>query len=106
MTKYSIILTTVGTKENALEIARALVEGKFAACVNVVENITSVYFWEGKVCEDGEFLLVIKSESANFEKVKEEILKLHGYELPEIIELGIQNGYEKYLEWISDSLVP
>ncbi len=102
---YSVFLTNTSNKKNALKIARELVEAHFCACVNIVENVTSVYFWEGKLCEEGEFLLLIKARSANFEIIKEKIIELHDYELPEIIELPIQNGYEKYLNWIKDSTV-
>ena len=103
---YSVILTNVSNKENGLLIARELVSSRLCACVNIIENATSIYFWKGELCEEGEFLLLIKAKSADFEKIKEKILELHEYELPEIIALPIDRGHEAYLKWIDENTRP
>lgn len=102
---FSLVLTTVSTKEKAAEIAKKLVENKLAACVNVLPSVSSVYFWDGKICQDEELLLVIKTQNKHFERLKQAIIETHDYELPEIIEIPIANGYDKYLKWIEDSTV-
>ena len=99
---FSITLTTVSNKENGLLIARELTKARLCACVNILEGATSVYFWKGELCEESELLLFIKAPQENFEKIKEKILELHEYELPEIVELPIGQGYEKYLKWIEE----
>lgn len=97
----AIILTMVNSKKQGKLIAHNLVEAKLAACVNIIEKATSVYWWQGKVCEEPELLLIIKTESANFAEVKERILSLHEYELPEVIMFNIDKGYDEYLKWIT-----
>ena len=100
---YSVILTAVSNKEQALLIARELTQLHLCACVNILPSVTSVYFWEGKLCEENELLLLIKARSENFEKIQTKILELHEYELPEVISLPIDKAYEKYLNWIDKS---
>ncbi len=95
-----IVLTMVPDRETALKIARNLVECKLSACVNIVDKITSVYEWKGEICEEGELLLIIKSVAANFTWIKDRILELHPYELPEVIMFNIDAGLEEYLAWI------
>lgn len=97
----AIILTMVPDKKLGLQIAHNLVEAKLAACVNIIEKATSVYWWKDKICEETELLLVIKSQLSNFEEIKERILTIHTYELPEIIMFNIDDGYGEYLNWIS-----
>ena len=95
-----IVLTMVPDRETALKIARNLVECKLAACVNIVDKVPSVYEWKGEICEEGELLLIIKSVAANFTWIKDRILELHPYELPEVIMFNIDAGLEEYLAWI------
>lgn len=104
MTDKVIVLTTAGSEEEAKKIARALVERKLAACVNIVPKIQSVYRWQGKIEEAEEFLLVIKTARPKQEEVSAAIRELHSYELSECIVLAIESGAEKYLKWIDDSL--
>lgn len=100
---YSIVLTTVSNKDNALLIARELTKSQLCACVNIIPSVTSVYFWKGELCEEGELLLFIKAPTSNFEEIKAKILELHEYELPEIIALPIEKIYEKYSNWIDEN---
>ncbi len=87
-----------------MRIARALVEKKLAACVNVMPEIRSVYRWKGAVEDEKESLLVIKSSRALLNQLRVEIEKLHSYELPEIIAMPIVDGSEGYLEWLDHEL--
>ena len=104
MTDKKIILTTTGSREEAQKIARSLVERKLAACVNIVGPIESVYRWKGEVETSEEFLLVIKTTGAAYERVRDLIRLLHSYEVPECVQLSIEDGLPKYLEWIGESV--
>jgi periplasmic divalent cation tolerance protein len=95
-----VVLSTVGKAADAERIARALVEGGLAACVNVLPAVTSIYRWKGGVETEEERLLVIKTRAERFESVKELILSLHPYEVPEVIALPIQAGHAPYLAWL------
>ena len=101
--KYIVIYCTVPSKDVGKNIAYHLVENKLAACVNILPGITSIYYWQGKQCEDEELLLIIKSKDSLFEKVKESILSNHPYDVPEIITLQIKEGNKPYLDWINDN---
>ena len=100
MSKVIVVFVTVGDLETAKSIARDLVEKHLAACVNIVSNVRSIYRWEGKVADDNELLLLIKTEEGKFNDLKDRILALHPYDLPEIIALNIEQAHQKYLDWV------
>lgn len=102
---YCAIVSTVPNLEEAKKIAYGLVENKLAACTNIIPNIISVYFWEGKICEDSEIILFIKTRHSLFEEVKNFIVKNHSYTVPEVIMLPIEAGHESYLNWIKENTV-
>lgn len=104
MTDKKLVLTTCGSLEEARSIARALVERQLAACVNIAPGIESVYRWKGKVETATEWLLIIKTTERAFERLREALTELHSYELPECIEIAIEDGASKYLEWIEQSV--
>ena len=104
MTDKRIVLTTAGSEEEAAKIARHLVERGFAACVNIVPHVTSVFRWKDKVEEAREWLLVIKTTAGVFGEVCQAIADLHSYELPECICLAIEDGSPNYLQWIAESV--
>ncbi|MEM7051680.1 MAG: divalent-cation tolerance protein CutA [Acidobacteriota bacterium] len=99
-----VVVTTAGTEEQANLIARELVARRRAACVNIVPGIRSIYRWQGKICTDGEMMLVIKTVAAEFEAVANTIRELHNYELPEILSFSVQKGDASFLQWIGESV--
>jgi len=101
---HIVTLCTVPDKKAGERIARALVEERLAACVNIVPGVASFYRWEGKVEEASEQLLVIKTAAERFEAVKARIKALHPYDVPEIIAIPITAGNREYLDWITDSI--
>jgi periplasmic divalent cation tolerance protein len=104
MTDKIVVLTNCGSAEEAAKIARALVEKKLAACVNVMPAVRSFYRWKGVIEDEQESLLVIKSSRALFNDLRVEIEKLHSYEVPEVIAVPIVDGSEGYLEWLDREL--
>ena len=95
-----VAFVTCGSEEEALKIANALVEARLAACVNVVAPIRSIYRWEGKICDEKEWLLVIKTQRHRFEALEKKVKSLHSYSVPEIISLPITEGSPAYLSWL------
>lgn len=103
MTDKRIIFSTAGDKQEAKDIAWALVERKLAACVNIVP-IDSVYRWKGAIEENPEFLLIIKTTSGTFDQALRTITELNTYKLPESLQVEVETGGKEYLAWIDDSL--
>jgi periplasmic divalent cation tolerance protein len=99
-----VVLCTVGSVEDAERIAGALVDRGLAACVNVLPGVTSFYRWKGETARDSEWLLVMKTTAGRFEALREALVELHPYEVPEIIALPIERGHAPYLEWIDESV--
>src|ERR1051326_5755137 len=104
MTNKRIVLSTVGSEEEARKIAHHLVEQQLAACVNIVPKIESVYRWQGKVESNRKYLLLIKTSSEKFPQVRDAMRELHSYELPECIALAVEDGSPEYLQWLEESL--
>src|ERR1700730_2066217 len=96
-----VVVTTVGTEEQAYLIAREIVARRQAACVNILPGMRSIYRWKGKICKDGELLLLIKTLDGEFEGVTATIRELHSYELPEILSFGVSQGDQSFLDWIA-----
>ena len=95
-----VVLVTAPSAEAAAGIARALVEERLAACGNVVPGLRSIYRWEGKVHDDAEALLVLKTTRSRFPALRDRVLALHPYEVPEVLALPVEAGNEKYLAWV------
>jgi periplasmic divalent cation tolerance protein len=98
-----LVFVAVGSCSEAKEIAQHLVEKSLAACVSILKQ-NSIYRWEGKVTEDEENLLMIKTIKRRFTSLQNAILEKHSYDVPEIISIEITDGYQKYLEWLTDSV--
>ncbi|HEX5761321.1 MAG TPA: divalent-cation tolerance protein CutA [Thermoanaerobaculia bacterium] len=99
-----VIVTTVGTEEQANLLAREIVGRRQAACVNILPGVRSIYRWGGKICKDGELMLVIKTLDAEFEAVEATIRELHSYELPEILAFQVTRGESNFLDWMAASV--
>ena len=97
-----IIFITASSAEEAENIATALVEEKLVACVNIIPQIKSIYWWEGKVCKDNEVMLVSKTKRYLFTTLMDRVKSLHSYEVPEIISFPISEGSTEYLSWIEN----
>ena len=104
MTDVVIIFCTCGTHDEALAIANSLVEARFAACVNVLPTVQSIYRWQGKVETAQEVLLLIKTTQERFLSVRDRIIELHSYETPEIVAMPVIDGSHKYLAWLRDQV--
>jgi Uncharacterized protein involved in tolerance to divalent cations len=98
-----IVLTTVGADFDARPLARELVEQRLAACVNIVDAVTSIYRWKGRVEEEGEQLLVIKTIDANVDALRKELFARHPYEVPEFVVLPIASTSDAYGAWLLES---
>lgn len=97
-----VVVTTVGTEEQALEIARRLVESRLAACVNILPGVRSVFRWKGKVQDETEFLLMAKTVSENFERVRQTMKELNAYELPEILGFPADHADPAFAKWVAE----
>ncbi len=100
----TVVITTVGTEDQANLIAREILARRQAASVNIVPGIRSIYRWKGKVCSDTELLLIVKTLDSEYEAVAGTIRELHSYELPEIMTFDVGQADWQFLEWISASL--
>ncbi len=103
MTDVLVCLITAPEGEPSAKIARALVEERLAACVNIVPGLRSIYTWEGEVCDDGEALLVVKTRRSLMERLDERLHELHPYDTPELLALPVEKGAEKYLSWVTEA---
>jgi periplasmic divalent cation tolerance protein len=104
MTDKRIVLTTAGSEEEALKIGRHLVENRLAACVNIIPQIESIYWWQDKVDSSREWLLLVKTTEERFPGVREAICELHSYDVPECVVLSIEDGSFDYLQWLADAV--
>ncbi len=104
MTDKVVVLSTCASAAEAEALARALVEKRFAACVNVIAGVRSVYRWQDVIQQEEEALLVIKSSRVLVEELRAEIERLHSYEVPEVIVLPVVDGSERYLAWMNREL--
>jgi periplasmic divalent cation tolerance protein len=95
-----VVVTSVGTEDQALDVAHALVRARRAACVNIIPNVHSVYRWKGRVCDDGEMLLIIKTRASQFEGVRETIQKINTYELPEVLGYRVDWSSPGFASWV------
>ena len=103
---YSIVLSTCANKREAERIAGRLISDRSAACVNIIDKITSVYRWKGKIEKDNECLLIVKTRADLVDRVEGTIDGFSSYERPEVIVIPIIDGSEDYLRWIDESTKP
>lgn len=100
------VFITAKNEDEAVNIAKALVEDHLAACVNIIKPIRSIYRWEGRIADDTEAMLIAKTRRGLFEKLQTKVKNLHSYTLPEIIALPIAEGSGDYLTWLMQEIEP
>lgn len=98
--KVIVALSTCPDEATAQRIAAALVSERLATCVNRVTGMTSTYFWDGRLQDDPEILLIIKTTAARLAELQARLKVLHPYELPELVALEAAGGNEQYLQWV------
>lgn len=98
-----VVYITAPNEDEAANIAKALVASRLAACVNIVKNIRSIYSWQGKVEDDSEVLMIVKTRKALFDKLSNTVINLHSYDVPEVIAIPIIDGSANYLTWLRES---
>ena len=96
-----VIVTSVGTEDQALDLAHALIRNRQAACVNLLPNVHSIYRWKGRVCDDTEYLLLIKTRASEFDAVRGTIQQVNTYELPEILAYRVDESSDAFASWIT-----
>ena len=106
MTDKIVVLSTCSSADEAEKIARELLAKRLAACVNVLPDARSIYRWRGAIEEASECLMIVKSRRGLADEVCAEIERLHSYEVPEVLVLGVVDGSAGYLEWLEHELAP
>ncbi|ELU09979.1 hypothetical protein CAPTEDRAFT_153114 [Capitella teleta] len=102
--EFSVAFVTVPSMHSAKDIARGLVEGRLAACVNIIPNLRSIYIWQGEIQEDAELLLLIKTRTSRVPDMTEYVKEKHPFDLCEVIATPIESGNAPYLNWIGESV--
>jgi len=100
VTDAMLVLTTLPSAEAAAELAKAVVEEKLAACANLLPAVRSIYRWQGRVQDESEVLVLFKTRQEHFERLRARLLELHPYEIPEVLAVPVEQGYQAYLDWL------
>jgi periplasmic divalent cation tolerance protein len=103
MAESMVVLVTCGSEEEATKIAISLVEERLAACVNIISPVRSIYRWEGKIWDEKEWMLIVKTQKKRFEELEKKVKSLHSYSVPEIVALPIVEGSASYLKWLEEN---
>ena len=101
---YLVVISTASSEKEGQKIAKKLVEARLAACVNVIPRVRSFFYWEGKLCEENEALLLIKTTKNQFRPLINKIKKIHSYAVPEIIGISLEGGERNYLNWVKKAV--
>lgn len=97
-----VVLITAQNEDEAVRIAKTLVESRLAGCVNIINGIRSIYSWQGKIEDDAETLMVAKTQRKLFDDLSKKVKELHSYTVPEIIAIPIVEGSADYLNWLKE----
>lgn len=97
-----VVYITSHSEDEAAKIAKAIVSERLAGCVNIIKGIRSIYNWQGKIEDDAEVLMIIKTQRHLFESLKRRVKELHSYTVPEIIALPVVEGSEDYINWLKE----
>jgi periplasmic divalent cation tolerance protein len=100
--KGIVVFITAPNEDEAAKIARAIVEDRLAGCVNIIKNIRSIYRWQGKIEDEPEVLMIVKTQKGLFDLLMKRVKGLHSYSVPEIIALPIVEGSEDYIRWLKE----
>ena len=103
---YLIVFMTAGSREEAVKIVRTLLEERLIACANVVDAVSSFFWWQGEIEEEKEVLVIMKSNESLFRKLSKRVAELHSYDVPEILAVPIVDGSQSYLDWMKECLEP
>jgi len=96
-----LMISTAPTEREARRIAKTLVEGRLAACVNIIPRVNSFFYWEGKFCSEKEAMILIKTTPQKSKIIINKIKEIHSYKVPEIVFLEVDGGEKNYLEWVN-----
>ena len=100
--EYRIVYMTTENKDQAREIGKVLVEERLAACVNIIDGMNSIYWWEGKVQDDNETVMIAKTRAALVPELTERVRKLHSYDVPCVVSMQLLEGNRDFLDWIGN----
>lgn len=100
----TIVLVTASSREEAEKIVQRLLEEKLIACANIISPVHSLFWWQGKIDQAQEHLILMKTRRDLFEKLTEIVKSLHSYTVPEIIAIPIIEGSADYMAWLNESL--
>lgn len=100
--KYLIVYMTAPNADEAAAIAKTVVGERLAACCNIIPGVRSIYTWKGEVCDDAEVLCLFKTHASLFDELKERLVGLHPYDVPEVVGVPIEAGHADYLDWIDE----
>jgi len=95
-----LMISTTGSEKEAHRVARSLVEERLAACANVIPGVRSFFFWEGRLCQEKEALILVKTMNSKAKKIMDRIKKIHNYDVPEIIFFRVDKAEKNYLKWV------
>ncbi len=101
---YAVIYITAKDADEARRIARKLVEERLAACANIIEKVSSIYWWRGEIVEDEEAFIIVKTLKEKVSAIVKRVKEIHSYQVPEIIALEITEGSEDYLRWLREEV--
>ena len=104
--RFCVIYITIPKNKEARDIAKGLIERRLVACANIIKGMISIYRWDGKLQEDQEYILIVKSRSCLFEKIRSYVLSVHSAECPCIMMFPIRKGHPSFLHWVQGETQP
>ena len=102
MSDFIVVYITTSSVSEAKKIGRRLVEDKLVACANIISPVNSIYRWQGKICDDKEALIMLKTKKKLFKQIEKKVKELHSYEVPEVIAVPLVEGSDNYLSWLKN----
>jgi periplasmic divalent cation tolerance protein len=98
-----VVMSTFPDTETARQVGRLVVEESLVACVNVVPGIRSIYAWNGAMRDEAEVLMILKTTADRFPALRERLVALHPYDVPEVVAVAVAGGHDAYLRWVTDA---